>query len=236
MAVTPADVTRVLKHYVYGRPTVALSTVPNGKLDQAAKDTPFPAPVNEGDLSRSRAPTKPRRAARPPFHSPVVWHETTDKGVPIAGVVWNERPLSTLTVSVPAGRTHESFEKLGLSSLVASMLQQGTQTLDAVGWVRELDRLARRCRRPRATTRIKVTLSCLDPQFPDAREALHRRDHEAALRSGRFRALKKERTTALETRGDQIRTIAGTSTAVSCTATSRSWAARRWARRLRSRR
>jgi zinc protease len=208
MAVTPADVTRVLKHYVYGRPTVALSTVPNGKLDQAAKDTPFPAPVNEEIVAITRS-TKPAPGRTPPFHSPVVWHETTDKGVPIAGVVWNERPLSTLTVSVPAGRTHESFEKLGLSSLVASMLQQGTQSLDAVGWVRELDRLGASVSSSAGDDEIKVTLSCLDAQFPDAVKLFTDVITKPRFDPADFARLKKERTTALETRGDQIRIIAG---------------------------
>jgi zinc protease len=208
MAVTPADVSRVLKQYVYGRPAVGLSTVPNGKRELAAKETPFPPPIAEEIVAVTRS-LKPSPGRTPPFRAPVVWHEQTDKGVPIAGVVWNERPLSTLTVAVPAGRTRESFEKLGLSSLVASMLQQGTADLDAVAWARELDRLGANVQSNAGDDEISITLTCLDTQFPEAVKLFTDVITRPRFDPADFARLKKDRTTAIEARGDQIRLVAG---------------------------
>jgi len=81
MDVKPADVTRVLKQYVFGRNAVALSTVPNGKREMAAKETPFPQPIADEIVAIDRS-KKPAPGRTPPFHAPVVWHDTTDKGVP----------------------------------------------------------------------------------------------------------------------------------------------------------
>ncbi len=208
MAVAPADVSRVLKQFVYGRPAVALSTVPNGKTEMAAKDSPFPAPIAKETVAIDRS-HKPVSGRTPPFRAPVVWHETTDNHVPIAGVRWNERPLSTLSVAVSAGRTRESFDKLGLSSLAASMLQQGTASLDAVGWVRELDRLGATIQTSASDDEISVTLTCLDAQFAEGVKLLVDVITKPRFDPADFARLKKERTTALETRPDQIRAVAG---------------------------
>lgn len=209
MAVTAADVSRVLTRYVVGRPAVVLSTVPSGKLEMAAKDKPFPPPVEREIVAVDRS-KKPAPARTPAFTAPTVWHERmANANLPVAGVRWNELPISTLSIAVPAGRTRETAKNLGLSSLVASMLQQGTSTLDALSYARELDRLGANIGVAAGDDEITLTMSCLDAQFPEAVRLFTDVIASPRFDANDFARLKKERTTALETRGDQIRAVAG---------------------------
>ncbi len=206
-AVTPADVARVLRQYVLGRPAVVLSTVPLGKRDMVAKEKPFPTPHARPEPLADRA-QKPNPGPTPAFHAPVVWHSALDNGLELAGVRWSEIPLSTISIAVPAGRTRETQQTLGLSSLVADMLEQGSGSLDALAWARELDRLGARLRVTVDDDEMTITMSCLDAQFPEALGlvtdiVLHPRFDPAD-----WSRLVTERKTALETRGDQIRAIA----------------------------
>jgi zinc protease len=207
MAVTPADVQRVLRHYVLGRPAVVLSTVPKGMPEMAAKDKPFPPPIEDEIVAVDRT-TKPGTGRTPPFHQPDVWHATAG-GLPVAGVKWTELPMSTLSIAIPAGRTRETPANLGISSFTASMLEQGTQSLDAIAYADELDRLGAFIRVGAGDDELTISVSALDAQFPDAIRLMTDVILHPRFDPADFERLKKERTTAIETRSDQIRVIAG---------------------------
>jgi zinc protease len=208
MAVTSADITRVLRHYVYGRPAIVLSTVPKGKPEMAAKDVPFPAPIEEEIVAVDRT-TKPGTGRTPQFRQPEVWHASAGNGLPIAGVKWTELPLSTLSITVPAGRSRETEANLGISSFTANMLDQGTQALDAIAYANELDRLGANIRVGAGDDEITLTVTSLDAKFPDAIKLLTDVILRPRFDQADFDRLKKERITSIETRSDQIRLIAG---------------------------
>lgn len=206
-AVTAADVQDVLRRFVLGRPAVVLSTVPMKKREMAATDKPFPTPRAAPEPLANRD-QRPKPAATPAFHAPVVWHTQLENGLAVAGVRWNELPLSTISIAVPGGRTRESAQTLGLASLVANMLEQGSGSLDALAWARELDRLGAQLRVSVDDDEITITMSCLDAQFAEALGLVTDVVLKPRFDAADWARLVTERKTALETRNDQIRAIA----------------------------
>jgi zinc protease len=210
LAVTTDDVRRVLRTYLLGKPRLELSVVPMAKLDVALpgskSDVKWAPPAVAQALDRTQ---KPVSSAAPTFRSPKVWHATLANGIAVTAAPWSELPLSTLTLSVPAGRVHETAQTLGLSSLVAEMLEQGTQKLTAVEFAEELDGLGASLSVRASDDEISFSLSCLDKHLPDALALLTDVILAPRLGSEDFARLQKERLLAIDTRGDQIRTLAG---------------------------
>ncbi|MBI5433781.1 MAG: insulinase family protein [Planctomycetes bacterium] len=210
LAVTTDDVRRVLQTYLLGRPRLELSVVPTGKLEVALsgsqRDVKWSAPAVAKELDRTQ---KPQAGAAPTFRSPKLWHAKLANGVAVTATPWNELPISTLTLSVPAGQSYETPRTLGLSSLVANMLEQGTRKLSAVEFAEELDGLGASISVRSGDDEISFSLSCLDKHLPAALGLLHDMLLEPRFAPEDFARLQKERLLAIDTRGDQIRTLAG---------------------------
>jgi zinc protease len=236
LAVTAADVNRVLKQYILGKPSIVLSVVPQGEMSLAAsnskadakgmapaveiawKDTPAskqPSPTPAAAKSVPGVPPTFDRTTKPPpgpaitFHAPPVWHEELDGGISVVGTPYKELPVTVLTLSVPAGRLHESMNSLGLSSMTADLLQQGTHTLSATQFVEELDRLGATLNANAGEEEITFTLSCLDKNLEKAVRLLGDVILEPRLSDDDFKRIRRERLISIETRSDRIETIAG---------------------------
>ena len=182
------------------------AVAPEAKKEVAAKNESAPKPAAEtATIDRSK---KPAPQATPAFRSPALWHQKLANGMSLSGTPWKELPISTLSITVPAGRSRETMKNLGLSSLVAAMLQQGTQSLTAVAFAEELDRLGANLSVGAGDDEISIRLTCLDAQLPEAVKLLSDVILRPRLDAADFARLKLERTTALDTRADQIRTIA----------------------------
>lgn len=231
-AVTPADVQRVLREYVLHRPTLALSTVPAGKKNLAA--SPVKAERKAKETARatetrtaSALPEAPKRSVsaapagfdrkqqpapgpRPAFRSPNVWHATLENGIAATGAVWNELPLTSFSIAVPAGRRHEPSSKLGLATLTAQMLNEGTRALSTTELAEALDALGANLSVRADDDEITFSLSCLDKHLPAAVKLLSDVIREPRFAQADFERLKKERLVAIDTRGDSITGIAGT--------------------------
>ncbi|MFO1010509.1 MAG: pitrilysin family protein [Planctomycetota bacterium] len=232
LAVTPADVQRVLREYVLHRPSLALSTVPGGKKNlalaeptAARKSTEKARPAEtrtEGALPpapkrvASAAPAgldrtkKPEPGPRPAFRSPSVWHATLDGGIAATGATWSELPLTTFSIAVPAGRRYEAREKLGLATLTAQLLNEGTQSLSTTELADALDALGANLFVRADDDEITFSLSCLDKNLTQAVTLLRDVILTPRLAQNDFDRIKKERLVAIDTRGDSITGIAGT--------------------------
>ena len=209
LAVEADDVTRVLREHVIGKPRVALSVVPRGKPALAAAGSRPPEPWKpEAKPGPDRA-KRPEAAPVPAFRAPAVWTDGLANGVPVTATTWRELPLSTLTVALPAGQIREEGGKLGLSALVAQMLEQGTRTYSAVELAERLDEIGASLRVSAGDDEIRVSVSSLDEHFDEALAVLREVLLEPRFASEDFERLKKERLVDLETRSDQIRVVAG---------------------------
>ncbi|MCK6445400.1 MAG: insulinase family protein [Planctomycetes bacterium] len=210
LAVSTDDLRRVLRTYVLGKSRIELSVVPTGKLDAALpgskSDVKWSAPSVAKEIDRTQ---KPAAGPAPTFRSPKVWHAKLANGVSVTASPWNELPVSTLSLSVPAGRILETPKTLGLASLVAEMLEQGTQSLSSVAFAEELDGLGASLSVRASDDEITFSLSCLDKHLPKALGLLGEVILAPRFAQEDFARLQKERLLAIDTRGDQIRVLAG---------------------------
>ena len=141
-AVTKADVMRVYRQYIKGRPAVILSVVPEGAGDTVARaDTwqryerklPEYMTVNVEDLA-VRVPVDdfdrsvvPPAGANPEVHLPDIWRDELTNGVEILGAVNDEVPTTTMMLRIKTGQRDEPLDKLGLARLTAAMLNERTE-------------------------------------------------------------------------------------------------------------
>jgi zinc protease len=205
-AVTPTDVQRVLNKYVLDKPAVIASVVPTGRLDLAATGRTAEQRLAEAALDRTAqpAPAVPR-----PFRTPEVWRSVLANGVAVAGTRYDELPLTSLTLYVPAGRLKEDLARLGLASLTADLLDEGTRRLDAPELEDAFDALGAGFSVRSNDDEIALSLNALDAHLAEAVALFTEVLLEPRFAAADFERLKKERLTDIAVRADSIRSIAG---------------------------
>ncbi len=225
LAVEPADVKRVLKHYVVGQHSVALSIVPKGKLELAARGS-GPAPKIGSTAIAGRAPAaemvavrnaaadkfdraqKPAAGPAPAFRAPPVWHDTWPNAVSVTASPYHEVPLDVLALAVPAGQVYENAKDAGIASLTAELLTQGTATRTALEFRSELERLGASLNARAGDEELVLSLNVPDKHLAEAAELLAEVVLEPRFAKEDFERLQKERLVAIDARADQIGTIA----------------------------
>jgi zinc protease len=205
-AVSTEDVERVLRAYVLGRPAVIASVVPEGGLGLAASGGTAEQRAAEAALDRTAqpAPAEPR-----PFQAPEVWRSTLANGVAVAGTRYDELPLTTLTLYVPAGRMQEDRARLGLASLTADLLDEGTRRLTAPELEDAFDALGATFFVRAGDDDVALGLSALDAHVEEAVALFTEVLLEPRFDERDFQRLKQERLTDIAVRADSIRAVAG---------------------------
>ncbi|ATL99727.1 peptidase M16 [Aeromonas sp. CA23] len=141
--VTPAEVKRVLDHYVLHKPRVVLSVVPEAhqgwQAGQANFVEPPPLPRTLAEpLLRSR-PVKetldrrqePASGGALPVPLPTLWQARLGDRVSLLGHYSDEVPAFVMRINWPGGYRAEPEGKAGLAELTASMLSQGSERWQA---------------------------------------------------------------------------------------------------------
>jgi len=187
--VSKADVMRVYKKYIKDKPAVILSIVPNGKGSDIIKpdtwtmyDRNIPASTESAgialrpgtsDFDRSVIPTP---GANPTIKIPDVYSANTANGISITGAVNSEVPTTTIRLTIPAGQTRESVDKLGLAQLTAQMMSEATKRHSAEELSNELNKLGSSVNFGSgdqfATMNIRTLTKNLDKTFEIALEKL----------------------------------------------------------------
>ena len=145
LAVTPADVRRVYDTYIKGKPYVATSFVPKGRLVLALSGSGKAEVVEEKvvqgaedavDPSADAAYTKtastferskePAYGAAPTVKVPQVWDTTLANGMRVHGIQNSEVPLVQFDIAVDGGLLLDKLDKVGVANLTARMMTQGT--------------------------------------------------------------------------------------------------------------
>jgi zinc protease len=205
-AVTVADVLRVARKYIVERPRVSLSVVPAGQLELAAAErTPErlpPVPVVERGAAPAAGPASP-------FRSPNMWETRLSNGMRVLGSPYEKVPVARVSLAVPAGRLREAGQQLGLSSLVAEMLDQGTQELSPVQLTEALDAIGGDLAVRATDDEIVISMSVLEEHLARAAELLGQLVTSPRLAPEDFERVKRQRLLAIDSRGDRIRTVAG---------------------------
>jgi zinc protease len=145
-AVTPADVMRVYRQYIAGKPHIATSFVPKGKSTLALAGSTKAVVVEEAIVAGAEAPIDPKagvvaytrtassfdRTVEPPsgtkpaIQRPDIWTAGLANGVRISGIENDETPLVYFELTLPGGRLLDDPAKPGAANLVAQMFDRGT--------------------------------------------------------------------------------------------------------------
>lgn len=207
LAVRPEEIRSVLRRYVVGQPCAVLSIVPDGRRELAATGrTPAQIAAEKG-FDRTQAPGA---GPRPAFASPTLWTADLGKGLAMIGTPLTELPLTSLTLALPAGRLAESPEQLGLSSLTAQMMDEGTRELSTLELADALEGLGANLRIGSDDDELTVSLTVLDKNLEPALDLMADVLLEPRFDPADFERLKQRRLSAIDTRGDSIRGVAGT--------------------------
>ena len=144
-AVTPADVLRVYTQYFKGRPYVAASFVPKGKVDlalnSAVRAKVVEEPIVQGAeaevdasaaVAYARTPSSFDRTVEPPYGPtpevkiPAVWQAALPNGLKALGIEDRELPVARFELAIDGGRLADSLDKPGAANLLARMFTRGT--------------------------------------------------------------------------------------------------------------
>jgi len=160
-AVTKDDIMRVFNQYIYNKPAVIQSILPNdGGATQPSKPNNFTA-VTEGDnpfpttdysgLSYTR-PTgdtfdrsvRPSPGPAPLVPVPTFWKTEAANGIQFIGTNSNEIPTVNIQIRIKGGHKMDAYhaEKAGLASLTASMMMESTENYTSEEIAEELRLIA----------------------------------------------------------------------------------------------
>ena len=146
LAVTKEDIMRVFNEYIYNKPGVLLSVLPNdgGATAPAAPDNyvaqkdgdnPFPTTDYSG-LSYSRPEgdsfdrsVKPKPGTAPLVQVPDYWRANFENGIQLIGTESNEVPTVNVQLYIKGGHELDANDpqKAGLASLTAALMNESTQ-------------------------------------------------------------------------------------------------------------
>ncbi|WP_417615870.1 M16 family metallopeptidase [Oceanisphaera sp.] len=156
---TPEQVTAVYQQYLQGKPVAALSVVPTDKNQWQAASPNYVTPERvlpakdeqkvanlpdrqvKDDFDRSKMPE-----AAAPVHikAPSLWQDTLGENIRLQGIVNDEIPAVSVILAFPGGQRTERPGEIGLASLTAAMMNQGTQRLTSGEFSEALERLGAR--------------------------------------------------------------------------------------------
>lgn len=145
LAVTTADVRRVYDTYIKGKPYVATSFVPRGKLELALSGSGKADVVEEkvvqgaenavdpsANAEYAKTPSSFDRSKEPPYGPapvvkvPQVWDSKLANGMRVVGIENNEVPLVQFDIAIDGGLLLDKPEKVGVANLMARLMTQGT--------------------------------------------------------------------------------------------------------------
>ena len=152
---TPEQVTAVYRRYLQDKPVAALSVVPTGKNDWQAADPNHEVAERVLPAAGQELATLPDRkivdtfdrsqmpAAAEPVHIrvPPLWQDTLGDNIQLLGTVNDEIPAVSVILALPGGQRAESPADIGLATLTAAMMNQGSERLKAGAFSEALERL-----------------------------------------------------------------------------------------------
>ncbi|MCE9593154.1 MAG: insulinase family protein [Planctomycetes bacterium] len=202
-AVEVDEVRAVLARHLALRPAVVLATVPEGRRELASNAR---ATVRAAS-TKARPRVAPEPGPRPTLRLPQLWMRE-NAGLALVGTRYDELPVSAFHLALAGGRLHESRTELGLAALTASLLAEGTRTLSTTDFTDRLDFLGANFRTFATHDELIVSFSVLDEHRDAGIALLAEALFEPRFAAADFERQKTQHLIAIDTRGDQIRTIA----------------------------
>ncbi|MGB2078189.1 MAG: M16 family metallopeptidase [Vibrio sp.] len=206
-AVTPESVMDAFNSYVADKPKVALSVVPKGQTQLAAKASNFTPPerdlpkydkITEKDLA-IREPTEdfdrnqmPKVAKAVETKVPDIYRFSYDNGIDLLGTVTTETPTVDLILSLPAGARYVPKGKEGLADLTAAMMDEGTKKRSSEALQQALDKLGSRVSFSASQYSTKMGISSLTENLDQTLSLAQEILFEPAFNQADFDRIKKQ--------------------------------------------
>lgn len=146
MSVTKEDVWRVYNKYIKNQNYLITSIVPKGKADLAAADSKLWV-VQEESIDKQGTKKKdivnapyvpipslidrtkePVQGPDPVVTLPDIWKDKTANGIPVYGIKQSEVPLVQFSIILNGGMLLDKPDLVGVGSLTAQLMNQGTKT------------------------------------------------------------------------------------------------------------
>ncbi len=194
MSVTKDDVWRVYNKYIKDQNCLITSIVPKGKADLAApnskvwivpeesiekqgtKKKEFAAAKFEPIPSKIDRTIEPVKGTDPVVTLPKIWKEKTKSGIEVYGIKQSELPLVQFSIILKGGMLLDPADKIGVASLTARMLNEGTKTKTPIELREAIQDLGANINIFGGSESISLTGSCLaaklDETFSLAKEML----------------------------------------------------------------
>jgi len=157
-------------------------------------------------IDRSRPPAA---GAAPRVALPRIERARAASGMRVSATPAEESPELLLQVAIPAGRVREPLARVGLSTLTAQMLQEGTQKLSTVEWIDALDFLGAEMGVHSNDDEITVSLRVLEKHAERALELLADVLLSPRMGEREFERVRELRRAALRSRIDDAKAVAG---------------------------
>lgn len=143
-AVTVEDVKRVYKKYIKNKNYVMTSFIPKGSINLAVNESTLAQVAEEKIIDGAeetfdasitatyeRTPSsferiEPAYGPAPQLSIPNVYTETLSSGIEVLGIEDNEVPLVQLQLEVKGGMLLEDIKKIGVSHMLADLMNKGT--------------------------------------------------------------------------------------------------------------
>lgn len=183
-AVTRQDIMRVYCQYIGGKNSIVTSFVPKGKKElalagsEAAKvwTEPIVQGVQNEEVAQGEEATfaktktkhdrsEPPFGAMPLFKMPAIWKDSLANGMRVYGIESNEIPLVNFEVVIRGGHWADPIEKSGVSSLLASLLMQGTATKTPAQLEEAIDLLGATINVVSGNEEMRIRATCLERNF-----------------------------------------------------------------------
>jgi zinc protease len=152
--------------------------------------------------------TPPPRSGPLEARLPRIERRRLDHGLALALSRANSTPETLIELTLPGGRTRESLGELGIASLVAKALLEGTERLTTVEFIDALDVLGAELRAAVDEDSLVVSLRVLDRHLPAALELLGEALLEPRFDPRDFERLRALRLAAIRTRGEDAARVA----------------------------
>ncbi|MGY3857575.1 M16 family metallopeptidase [Aeromonas intestinalis] len=222
-AVKADDVKAAYDKFIAGKPSVVLSVVPKGKTDwQAAAPNFSPAKRELPDYSKHGEPlalrpvkdsfdrsVQPKAGEAVSVKVPAIWHGKLDKGIEIIGTQSDEIPAVSIMIALPGGIRAEGKGELGLASLTAAMLEQGTVRLSEAELSDELQKLGASISVSTAQYNNLITISSLTDKLPQTLALVREVFERPGMREADFERLKAQMLQGMKQSEQQPEWLAG---------------------------
>ncbi len=185
MSVTKDDIWRVYNKYIKGQNYLLLSFIPKGKVDLVVPNSKQwivkeESIEKQGTKKKEFAPTKyepipskidrtkePVKGPDPVVVLPKIWKDKTKNGIDVYGVKHSELPLVQFAVILKGGMLLDNPQKIGVASLTARMMNEGTKTKTPVELREAIQDLGANITVSGGTELINISGSCLVSKLPE---------------------------------------------------------------------